>query len=157
MKQKPQIFITILGLFICTLIYSQDPNYVSIELEEASLKSKHGYAVWRTDYYICTGIAYAKSIGQTVEEFAEFVGARHSLTGPNDTSISAAIKSANYVMTCYPKGQFQILSESDSIVVTKFNIPYKGFFRNGPVLGVTINEFERYLYGLYYLDYPFVI
>jgi hypothetical protein len=147
MNRIPRFLGTLICVFFCSLIYAQDSDAVGIELTEAPLANKHRYAVWRTDYYICTGIAYAKSMGQTVEEFAEFVAARHALTSPNDTSLIAAIKSANFVWTCYPGGQMQILAESDSIVITKSNRPYKAMFNSGPVLGVTIDEFEKYLFG----------
>jgi hypothetical protein len=147
MNRISRFLVVIICVLNCSLVYAQDSDTAGIILTEAPLANKHRYAVWRTDYYVCTGIAYAKSMGQTVEDFAEFVAARHNLTGPNDTSLIAAVKSANFVMTCYPNGKFEIVSESDNQVVTKFNRPYKGFFRNGPVLGVTIDEFEKYMYG----------
>ena len=109
MKTRYQFLV--LGLFISYFSFSQDTINKETLLEDVPLQTKHRYTAWRTDYYICTGIAYAKSMGQSVEEFAEFVGSRHSLTGPNDKSLSAVIRTSHRVMTNYPEGQFQILSE----------------------------------------------
>ena len=147
MKTNYRIILTLFGVMLSVLCYSQDTTTFKIQFKETPLEYKHSFTAWRVDYYICTGIAYAKSMGQSVEDFAEFVGAHHSLTGPNDQSLTAAVKAGHYVMTSYPNGQFQILSESDSIVVAKSNRPYKDYYKNGPMLGVTMDEFEKYLYG----------
>ena len=138
------VFVTIL---FCTISYSQDTSYIKIELEETPLKNKHSFTAWRVDYYICTGIAYAKSMGQSVEDFAKFVGKHHTLTGPNDKTLSGVAKAIHYVITSYPWGNYEIISQSDSVIVAESNRPYKGYFENGPMLGVTIDEFEKYLYG----------
>lgn len=132
---------------ICDLGFSQEIQDSKTQLADSPIESKHAYATWRTDYYICTGIAYAKSLGMTVDDFAEFVGNKHSITSPKDTSISAVIKTFHWVMTTYPEGKFELLSESDSSATMRWNKAYSSYFRNGPVLGVSIEEFERYLYG----------
>ena len=132
---------------ICDLGFSQEIQDSKTQLADSPIESKHAYSTWRTDYYICTGIAYAKSLGMTVDDFAEFVGSKHSITNPGDTSISAVIETFHWVMKTYPKGKFELLSESDSSATMRWNRAYSSYYRNGPVLGVTIEEFERYLYG----------
>ena len=108
---------------------------------------KLNYATWRTDYYICTGIAFAKSIGMTANDFAVFVGNNHSITNPDDTTISAVIKTLNLLLTTYPKGKFELLTESNFMATLKWNRPYSSYFKNGPVFGVPLEEFESVLYG----------
>ena len=143
MKAKFLFLTVIVAFLFCTKSYSQDTSYTKIELEETLLKDKHIFTTWRVDYYICTGIAYAKSMGQSVEDFAEFVGKHHSLTYPDDETLSGVAKSGHYVMTSYPWGKYEIISESDSVIVAKSNRLYK----NGPMLDVTIEEFEKYFWG----------
>jgi hypothetical protein len=126
---------------------SQDINNQESYFKEIPIETKHKYTVWRTDYYICTGIAYAKSMGQSVEDFARFVGKYHNITSPGDTSLIEVAKTTHFVMTNYPGGEFQLVSESDSSVIIKTNRPYKSYFNNGPILGVTLEEFEGYLFG----------
>jgi hypothetical protein len=117
------------------------------QLPNLPIESKLNYATWRTDYYICTGIAFAKSIGMTVNDFAAFVGSKHSITSPNDTSISAVINTLNIAFSCYQKGKLELLTESNSTATLKWSRPYSEMFVDGPVLGVSLEEFESFLYG----------
>jgi hypothetical protein len=144
---KNIFFLFILLISLSNIGLSQEIQSSKTQLIDRPIESKLNYATWRTDYYICTGIAYAKSLGMTAKDFAVFVGNRHTITGPKDTSISAIVKSMYMVMTTYPKGKVELLTESNSSATMKFNRPYLSYFRNGPVLGVTIDEFEEYLYG----------
>ncbi len=132
---------------ICGFGFSQEVQDPKTQLTNRPIESKHSYATWRTDYYICTGIAYAKSLGMTVDDFAAFVASKHSITSPEDTTISDVIKAFNWVMTTYPDGKFELLTESDSSATMRWNRAYSSYYRDGPVLGVSMEEFERYLYG----------
>lgn len=142
-----KIFLTISAVFLIISPNGIQAQTSQTQLTNRSIENKLSYATWRVDYYICTGIAYAKSNGMTVNDFAEFVGSKHSITSPKDTSISAVIKTFNMVMTTYPEGKFELLSESDSSAIMRWNRPYSSYFKNGAVLGVSIEEFEDYLYG----------
>ena len=124
---------------------AKDSAYIKIQLKDATVEQKERYAVWRTDYYICTGIAYAKSLGQTVDDFAEFVAGKHNL-GSGDQGLAQIVELFHFVLESYPNSQFDIISESDSLVKMKSNRPYAAYFRSGPIFGVTLEEFERFLY-----------
>ena len=139
-------------LFICLLLFSyfticQGQEYQKIQLKDyfTSVDEKANYAVWRTDYYICTGIAYAKSIGKTPSDFAVFVGTHHSWEGIK--GLEPAVQLLNGLINLYPGGKFEITSESDTLVTMKSNRPYKEYFQNDGMLGVTIEEFESCLWG----------
>jgi hypothetical protein len=147
MKIRNLLIFTILILVNYNLANSQENQISKTQLTDRPIESKLSYATWRTDYYICTGIAYAKSLGMTVNDFAVFVGNKHTITGPKDTSISAVLKTMYMVITTYPKGKLDLLSETSTSATFRNNRPYSYYFRNGPVLGVTIDEFESYLYG----------
>ena len=147
MKIGNLVILIILIFINCKLATSQENLISKTQLTDRPIESKLSYATWRTDYYICTGIAYAKSLGMTVNDFAAFVASKHSITSPKDTSISAVIKSFNMVMTTYPKGKVELLTESNSSANMRWNRPYASYFKNGPVLGVSLDEFESYLYG----------
>ena len=137
----------IIGILLCVNCYSQDNAMQSIQFQEISLESKNEYVAWRVDYYICTGIAYAKSMGQSVEDFAEFVGKHHGLGNPKTATLATVAFVGHTVLTSYPSGTIEIISESDSLLVFKSNRPYKDYFKNGQMLGVALDEFERYLWG----------
>jgi len=98
MRNTTSILIMLTNLLFSTIGFSQTPQNSKIQLPEIPIETKHSYSVWRTDYYIYTGIAYAKSLGMTVEDFAEYVGNVHRLTGPNDTSIAAVVRTCHFVI-----------------------------------------------------------
>jgi hypothetical protein len=118
-KTQPKIFNLILLLmfrnktllatitFICIsgICIAQHINSNVIQPTEASIEQKLASAVWRTDVYICTGIAYAKRNGKTVEDFTEFVGNLHTL----GSDFNSVLKTLYYVPTTYPKGKVEIL------------------------------------------------
>ena len=104
------------------------------QLTNLPIESKLDWATWRTDIYICTGIAFAKSIGMTANDFAVFVGNNHSITSPDDTTISAVVKTLNMLFTTYPKGKFELLTESNLMATMKWNRPYTAYFENGRIL-----------------------
>ena len=134
----------ILLLLVANVVQAQTTQ---TELPNLPIESKLDWATWRTDIYICTGIAFAKSIGLTANDFAVFVGNNHSITNPDDTTISAVIKTLNLLLTTYPKGKFELLTESNLMATMKWNRPYSAYFENGPVFGVSLAEFESVLYG----------
>jgi hypothetical protein len=103
------------GFLIILLIKPSVSNCLSQNLEsqfkEIPLERKLSYAALRTDYYICTGIANGKSMGKTVKDFVIFVGNKHNMAAPGDRSILSAVTICRFVITNYPNGKFNILSE----------------------------------------------
>jgi len=145
MKKNCCITMTAVFLFIGTNgIHAQGTQ---TQLTNLPIESKLDWATWRTDIYICTGIAFAKSIGMTAYDFAVFVGNKHSITSPDDTNISAVVKTLNMLFTTYSKGKFELLTESNLMATMKWNRPYTAYFENGLVYGVSLEEFESVLYG----------
>jgi hypothetical protein len=53
----------------------------------------------------------------------------------------------NGLIKLYGNGKFEILSESDTLVTMQSNRPYSEYFKNGPMLGVSLDEFESCLWG----------
>jgi hypothetical protein len=147
MKNKLVLPLTVLFFLLGSFGFSQESQKLKKQLTDYSIEDKQSWAVWRTDYYICTGIAFAKSLGMTANDFTAFVGSKHNITSPNDTSINAVVRTLHLLITNYPKGQFEIITESNSSVSMKWNRPYKSYFGEEPILGVTIEEFEAFLYG----------
>lgn len=140
------ISITMILLFGNAAV-SQKTNHNEISLSPWPVEQIANFAVWRTDYYICTGIAYAKSRGLTVDDFAEFVGTHHSLENVDTKHVEQPVRILYHLINNYPNGKFEIISESDSSATVRFNRPYAEYFKNGPQLGVSLEEFEKFLYG----------
>jgi hypothetical protein len=146
MKYNLRLFIVFLILIYNNPGFTQELQNLKIQLDDAPVEEKLSYSVERIDVNICMGIAYAKSLGKTVEDFAEHVGTKDNLTGRNDTSIEKVVQSIHFVITCYPNGEFEILSQSDSSVEMQWNKPYSDYFKRAALHGVSLDEFETYLY-----------
>ncbi len=147
MKTQLGCYFTLVLLLSVNQSYCQQ-NDEKIKLEKAEIEQTASYAVWRTDFYICTGLAYAKRVGTTTDNFMDFVIETHgpTLDGMKGQGLEPVIKLINFVVTNYPTGTFEIITETDKHVQAKFNRPYSGYFKNGPMLGVTLDEFEKFLW-----------
>jgi hypothetical protein len=144
--------IKILFFAFCLLVlaYSnvcKGQEYQKIKLQDYSVEVKANFSIWMTDYYICTGIAYAKSLGKTPSDFAVFVGNHHSWEGMEGKGLEPAVQIINGRIKLYPNGSFEITSESDSLITMRSNRPYKEYFQNNGMLGITVEEFESCLWG----------
>ena len=146
MKTTERLFFAFC-LLLLTSSFLKGQSYQKIQLKDyfSSVDEKANWAVWRTDYYICTGIAYAKSIGKAPSDFAVFVGNHHSWEGIK--GLEPAVQLLNGLIKLYPGGKFEITSESDTMVNMQSNRPYKVYFQNDDMLGVTVEEFESCLWG----------
>jgi hypothetical protein len=147
MRTTASFCLMLLSSLSATLAISQNRPSPRIQLTDAPIERKLNYAVWRTDYYICTGIAHAKSLGRTPEDFAAFVASKHSLGSSREKGLAPIVRLLHFVIENYNNGRFDVISESDSAVTMKNNRPYASLFKNGPVFGVTLEEFETYLWS----------
>jgi len=135
-------------LVLVTFAVSQERTHQKIKLTDwDSVGSKANFAVWRTDFYICTGIAYAKTLGKTTDDFAHFVGNAHSWDEIKGKGIAPAAQILYGLIRLYENGKFEIVSESDTLITMRSNRPYRSYFKDGPMLDVSIDEFERCLWG----------
>jgi hypothetical protein len=132
---------------LTSLAICQQPTAHKIQLTAPTIQRTATFAVWRTDFYICTGIAYAKSLGQTVDDFANFVGNHHDWENMRGKGLEPAAKTLNFLIKLYENGRFEVLAQSDSLVSMRSNRPYAPYFKEGPIFGVSIDEFERCLWG----------
>jgi hypothetical protein len=133
-------------LLFNTLALAKEGGTQKIPLTAPTIETTANFAVWRTDYYICTGIAYAKSLGKTADDFAAFVGSHHSWEGMRGKGLGPPVQLLYFLIKNYKDGKFEILAESDSSVTMRSNRPYASYFADGPLLGVTVEEFEACLW-----------
>ena len=117
-----------------------------IQLAHPTAEKIAAFAVWRVDYYICTGIAYAKSLGKTPEEFAGFVGLAHSWESMRGQGLEPPVQLLNFVIKSYEDGEFEITSQSENTVEMHCNRPYARFFDENAMLGISLDEFETCLW-----------
>ena len=139
---------TILAVFILSaFIIAQEQTEQKIELPERTPEWKLNRAVRHMDLFICTGIAYAKSLGKTAEDYGKFVGEKFapSWEEAKGQGVAPLIRTWSGHWQLYKNGKFEIVSESETSVTTKFNRPYSAYFKDGDLYGVTVNEYETFL------------
>ena len=149
MKHRLIANLIIIFMLILNAACSQEKESSKIKLTKTPIENTANYAVWRTDFYICTGIAYAKSIGKSPDDFMNFVAETHgeTLKSMKGKGLEPLVNLLHFVVTNYPNGTFEIVSESSKTVKVKSNRPYSVYFKNGQMLGVTLDEFEKCLWG----------
>jgi len=137
--------LTLTLILSVNIAFAQEADSSRFNLTKAPVERTARYAVWRTDFYICTGIAYAKSVGQTTDDFTKFVADTHvkTLNSLKGKGLEPIVELINFVITNYPNGTFEIVSESQTKIKAKTNRPYIRYFNNGYMVGVTVDEFER--------------
>lgn len=142
--RKKVIFGTILIIFI---LASSGLTQEKIELPERTLEWKLNRAAQHMDLYICTAIAYAKSLGKTAEDYGKFVGQKFapSWEGAKGQGVAPLIRTWSGHWQIYKNGEFEIVSESETSVTAKFNRPYSAYFKDGDLYGVTMNDYETFL------------
>ena len=47
-------------------------------------------------------------------------------------------------MTAYPKGKFELYTGPNFSAKKWWNRPYESYFKNGSVIGVSLEEFQNY-------------
>ena len=118
-----------------------------IQLVPPTAEQINRFAIWRTDIYICTSIAFAKSLGKTPGEFTTFLGYTHDWEKMRGQGLEPPLQLLHFLIKNYPNGEFEILSESDWEVSMRFNRPYARYFEGDAMLGISLEEFEAVLWG----------
>jgi hypothetical protein len=149
MKIFPNATLVLTLILSVNIVLAQEADSSRYDLTKASAERIARYAVWRTDFYICTGIAYSKSVGKTTDDFMRFVAETHvkTLNSLKGQGIEPIVNLMNFVITNYPDGTFEIISESPTRVKARANRPYIRYFNSGYMVDVTVDEFEMCLWG----------
>ena len=117
-----------------------------MQMPELTDQMKKNRAVWLMDLYVCTGIAHAKSLGKTAEDYGKFVGEQvvPNWAGRKGQGSAPFIQAMNIRMQIYQKGTFEIVSEAETSITVKMNRPYSGYFYAGELYGVMLDEYEAF-------------
>lgn len=94
--------------------------------------------------------AYGKAVGQNPEEVGEWMGNWFgpSWGQPGARTIASFVSGMIRNYHLWPRMEFEILSESESEITGRMNVPYAGFFgEDGEAYGVTLREFQAVLFG----------
>ena len=122
-------------------------NAQNFLIPERTTVQKHNRAVYLTYANVIPGIAYAKSTGKTVEEYAAFVGDLFKTSWNKENGFSGLVNGTLFNFESFKREQdppMEILEQSDRKIVIKWKINYKNRFNDGPVYNVTYDEFNQW-------------
>jgi hypothetical protein len=137
----------ILIIFIGVTLAS---SLISLQLTDTELPKYTPEQRWKRASYsfglaFVTGIAYAKSMSQSAEQYGEYCAKliTSGLGEPNSGSLSI-IYGMNYNYMAWTESEFEITESSDESVTGRSNRPYVRYFvEDQSWYGVTVEEFEQ--------------
>jgi hypothetical protein len=147
MKSKAVVWTMLVVLVLSFSILAQEKEKQSIELPQLSLEQKLDRSVKNTTGREVVGIAYAKSMGKTPEDYGKFMGERMA-------SFWADIKGKGpvpFIQYWYRflqtdrYSKMEILSVSKTSVQAKMTVYGVTHIRAFADLGVTVEEYASYL------------
>ncbi len=130
-----------LMLFVALCVVTQPVNAQLVDLtDDRTAEQKWQRSTYLTSWVFASGLAYAKSLGQTTEHFARFFG---ELAGPSWASQTPAafVRGVYRNYRMYDGLEFEILEEAETEIRARMNIPYASHFGEaGELAGVTLQE-----------------
>ncbi len=132
----------------CISIYAQEKKEQTeqkIELPKLYLEQKLDRAVLNVTSFITGGIAYAKSLGKTPEDYGKFIGEKFApgWDGIKGKGIAPFIRGMYRNFQSDVNCHWEILSESDKSVKVQMNRFGDAIIKADTETGVTTEEFDR--------------
>jgi hypothetical protein len=141
--KKLVILIIFVGVTLGTSLISKQE--ADTELPKYTPEQRWNRASFSVTLSFVTGIAYAKSKGQSAEEYGEYCAKLYtpSWGEPNSGTLNV-IRGMNLNYMAWTESEFEITESSDEFVTGRSNRPYVKYFGDDKSLyGVTVEEFEK--------------
>jgi hypothetical protein len=139
------ILIIFLGVTLGTPLISHQQT--DTELPKYSPEQRWSRASYSVTLLFVTGIAYAKSMGQTAEQYGEYCAKLFTPGwGEPNTGRLSVIRGMNMNYMAWIESEFEITESSDESVTGRSNRPYVKYFGDDKSMyGVTVEEYEKCL------------
>ncbi|MDH3458496.1 MAG: hypothetical protein OER90_16760 [Gemmatimonadota bacterium] len=141
--RRPSILATALvAVTLCGPLRAQQTDLPNRTLEQRFLRGSYlSVSTW------VASIAYAKSMGQTPEDFGRWVGKLYapSWSGLRGQGPQAVVRGMHRNFTTYDGAVMEIVEASESSITVRANRPYIGFYFGDDLQsrGVTVEEYEQ--------------
>ncbi len=144
MNTKNIVFICLGILVLSSATFPQEQREISIELPQKTLEYKVERGVINTLSWIFAGIAYAKSKGDTPEDFARY-GLNAWGSYWKDLDLEAFIQKWHRIFSTDFHFKMDILSATENSVEAKMTIFARRCAETFAVSGVTEEEYVRFI------------
>jgi len=102
--------------------------------------------VGQTNSFILNSINYAKSMGKTVEDIANFTGDQFKISWNKANGYNGLVNGVKYNLVCYlPNGELKILEQDDNHVKFSAKDIFPYLKNNSPLYNVTYDEYLTFL------------
>ncbi len=120
--------------------------YKTIELRQLTVEQKWKTAEGNLIYFVVSGIAYAKSLGKTPEDFGCFAGlvAAPSWASDRGKGPRALVEGISENKQQFRDFQLQVLSESETMVKARMKGYGEDDVRDRPQHEITADEYRRF-------------
>jgi hypothetical protein len=147
MKRKAIVW-TILAVFVLSFsVLAQEKEKQNIELPQLNLEQKLDRSVKNTTGRDVVGIAYAKSMGKTPEDYGEFMGKQMACFWV-DIKGKGPVPFVQYwyrFLQTDRSSKMEIVSVSETLVKGKMTVYGVTHLKAFADVGVTVEEYVRYL------------
>ncbi|HUU52673.1 MAG TPA: hypothetical protein VMW92_06565 [Candidatus Heimdallarchaeota archaeon] len=144
MKSKTSILIILAVFFLSSFLIAQETETQTIELPQKTLEYKVERGVINTLSWIFAGIAYAKSKGDTPEDFARY-GFKSWGSYWKDLDIKAYIQKWHRIFSTDFHFKMEILNMTETSVEARMTIFARRCAETFSVSGVTEEEYIRFI------------
>ncbi|MFX0197847.1 MAG: hypothetical protein ACFFCW_17130 [Candidatus Hodarchaeota archaeon] len=150
MRNKTSILLILFVFIFSVSIYAQEKEEQTVQkikLPKLYLEQKLDRAVVNVTAYVIGGIAFAKSLEKTPEDYGKFIGDMFapSWEGIKGKGITRFIEGMSRNFQSDVNCQWEILSESDKSVKVKMNRFGDAIVKASAEMGVTTEEYDRCL------------
>ena len=134
-------------IFICVTLGTPliSHQQADTELPKYTPEQRWNRASFSITLSFVAGIAYAKSMGQSVEQYGEYIAKLFTPSwGEPNTGRLSVIRGMNMNYMAWTESEFEITESSEESVTGRSNRPYVRYFGDEKSLyGVTVEEFEK--------------
>lgn len=147
MKAKPVMSAILVVLLLCSSRLTRGGEGQTVDLPQLTLEQKLDRSVRNTVGREVVGIAYAKSMGKTAEDFGEFMG-RQTAFFWADIKEKGPVPFVQYwyrFLQTDRSSSMEIVSVTHTSVTARMSVYGVASVRALERLGVTVEEYARYL------------
>lgn len=138
----------LLAPILCLLITSTTIAQENFKIPEITDAEKFANMAGQANALIVNSINYAKSLGKSVDDIANFSGEQFKTSWNKEMGFNGFVNGILYNSICFfPKAEISILEQSDKIV--KYRIFFDPeFIKSFPMLNVTFEEYLSFQKGV---------
>jgi hypothetical protein len=138
---KKLLFIT----FLCFVLISLKAQE-AFQVPTLTDANKHSMMVFQTNGFVLNTINYAKSMGKTVEDVANFTGDQFKTSWNKENGFTGFVNGTLYNWLCFvTNNNIEILDQSNRMISFKTNTLFPDLKKNSTQFNVTYEDYLTFM------------